>query len=64
MWLGGSSGDEGADGSGRMREDERTSTMMWLMWSLNSARPSKIMFDIGPRQLDKKIKSCIILEVF
>ena len=44
-----------------MREDERISTMMRLMWHLNSTRPSKILFDIGAHQLDKKIKMCIIL---
>ena len=38
-------------------EDEPTPTVMRLMWTLNSALPSKIIFDIGIGSLDKKIKS-------
>jgi hypothetical protein len=42
-------------------ENERTSTVMRLMFHLNSALPSKIPFDIDAHYFDKKIKICIIL---
>jgi hypothetical protein len=34
------------EGGGEEREDERTSTVMWLMFDLNSAHRTKIAFDI------------------
>jgi hypothetical protein len=39
-------GGEGEGGGGGEREDERTSTVMGLMFDLNSAHCTKIAFDI------------------
>ena len=53
----------GKGGGGWMRANEQRSTVMQLMWASNSDRPPKIMFDMNARQVDNKIKNCIILEV-